>query len=110
MSHTSEPFLYLSLDSQLPAGNPFVDVTSQDRMLCRPFRSDSALRMESASGTQVSQSMVTSESETVSGVELDRADCTPAELPSGQFQLAKNRRRKRRRPETERSALQLVLP
>ncbi len=35
------------------------------------------------------------------GVESDEEDSTQAELPLGQFQLAKSRRRKRRRPEAE---------
>jgi hypothetical protein len=51
-----------------------------------------------------SAASLASEAETVSGVESDEADSTQAELPLGQFQLAKSRRRKRRRPEAERLA------
>ncbi len=50
-----------------------------------------------------------SEAETVSGEEWDGADSTQAELPLGQFQLAKSRRRKRRRPEAERLAASLPM-
>jgi hypothetical protein len=100
----SEPFLFLSPDS-VPPGSvpPFQSLSSQDT-LSSPFLSDSALRVESVPESQGSAASLASEAETVSGVESDEADSTQAELPLGQFQLAKSRRQKRRRPEAERLA------
>jgi hypothetical protein len=71
-----EPFLYLSPDS-LPQGvDPFPGVVSQDT-LSSPFLSDSVLRVEQVTGSQVSLASLASEAETVSGTESDGAGGVP---------------------------------
>jgi hypothetical protein len=99
----SEPFLYLSPDSQPPEGEPSLGINSQDT-LPSPYLSDSVFRAESASISQQSVSSLASEAETVSGVESDGADSSQVGLPPGQFQVVKGKQRKRRRPEAERLA------
>ncbi len=69
------------------------------RTIVLPFSFRLSPRVDSATGTQRSVSSVASKSETVSRVESDGTDSTPAGLPPGQFQLAKSRRQKRRRLE-----------
>jgi hypothetical protein len=66
-----------------------------------PCLADSALRVASEQGSQLS---LPSEAEAASGLELDGADSTQAELPLGQFQVVKGARRKRKKPEAERLA------
>jgi hypothetical protein len=80
--------LYLSLDNLLPAGIPFPEVTSQETLSSLLFP-DSAVRVEPGPGTQVSWSVFTTESKTVS------------ELPPCHFQLVKSRRQKKRRRKAE---------
>jgi hypothetical protein len=96
----STPFLYLSPESLSQGGNPFLRTSSQDSS---PFLPDSALRVDLTPEYQASLAAVASEAETVSWMESDGA-----ELPPGQFQLARSRHPKRRRLEL--STLRLVIP
>jgi hypothetical protein len=77
--------------------------TSQDT-LSSPFLSDLALRVETASISQLNVSSLASEAETGSGGESDEAYSSQVELPLGLFQVVKGKQRKRRRPEAERLA------
>ncbi len=99
LSPPSEPLVYLSPDAS-SLGAPFPGVTSQDTM-SSPCLSDSALRVASEQGSQLS---LPSEAEAASGLESDGADSTQAELPLGQFQVVKGARQKRKKPEAERLA------
>ncbi len=72
-------------------------MTSQDTV-SSPCLSDSALRVASEQGSQVS---LPSEAKITSGVESDGADSSQAELPLGQFQVVRGERRKRKKPKAE---------
>jgi hypothetical protein len=100
---SSEPFLYLSPDTQPLEAEPSLGINSQDT-LPSPYLSDSVFRGEMASVSQQSVSSLASEAETVSGVESDGADSSQVGLPPGQFQVVRGKQRKRRRPEAERLA------
>jgi hypothetical protein len=99
----SEPFLYLSPDTQPLEADPSLGIDSQGT-LPSPYLSDSVFRGETASVSQQSVSSLASEAETVSGVESDGADSSQVGLPPGQFQVVRGKQRKRRRPEAERLA------